>query len=77
MRDHLHQTLVPPLIARVLADEQHYGDGAPIWVGAPTSSGARKPVKGTSSGCGGLQRNFQKPSSWPTSWPVAKSVADA
>jgi hypothetical protein len=34
------QLLVPPLIARVLADEAYYGDGAPTWNGAPTSSDA-------------------------------------
>jgi hypothetical protein len=41
MRDHLHQTLVPPLIARVLRDEGYYGDGAPTWPGAPTCQDAK------------------------------------
>jgi hypothetical protein len=33
---------VPPLIARALADEDYYGDGAPTWPGAPTSKDAKK-----------------------------------
>jgi hypothetical protein len=41
MRDHLHQTLVPPLIAKVLHDESYYGDGTPIWRSAPTSNNAK------------------------------------
>ena len=45
MRDHLHQTLVSPLIARVLADEAYYGDGAPTWPGAPTSKDAKEARK--------------------------------
>ena len=45
MRDRFYQTLVPPLIARVLADEQHYGDGAAAWPGAPTSNDAKKARK--------------------------------
>ena len=45
MRDHPYQTLVPPLIAMVLADEQYYGDGAPTWPGAPTSNDAKKARK--------------------------------
>ena len=45
MRDHPYQTLVPPLIARVLADEQYYGDGPPTWPGAPTSNDAKKARK--------------------------------
>ena len=36
---------VPPLIARVLADEQLYRDGAPTWPGAPTSNNAKKARK--------------------------------
>jgi hypothetical protein len=42
MRDHL---LVPPLIARVFADEQLYGVGAPAWPCAVTSSDAKKARK--------------------------------
>ena len=45
MRDHPYQTLAPPLIARVLADEQYYGDGPPTWPGAPTSNDAKKARK--------------------------------
>ena len=37
---------VPPLIVRVLADEQLYRDGAPTWPGAPTSNNAKKARKG-------------------------------
>jgi hypothetical protein len=36
---------VPPLIARVLADEQLYREGAPTWPGAPTSNNAKKARK--------------------------------
>ena len=36
---------VPPLIVRVLADEQLYRDGAPTWPGAPTSNNAKKARK--------------------------------
>jgi len=36
---------VPPLIARTLADEDYYGDGAPTWPGAPTSNDAKKARK--------------------------------
>ena len=45
MRDHPYQTLVPPLIARVLADEQYYGDGAPTWPGAPSFRKAKRTRK--------------------------------
>ena len=33
--------LVSPLIARVLASETYYGDGAPTWRGAPASNNAK------------------------------------
>ena len=42
MRDHL---LVPPLIARVFADGQLYGVGAPAWPCAVTSSDAKEARK--------------------------------
>ena len=45
MHDNPNQTLVPPLIARVLADEQYYGDGPPTWPGAPTFRKAKRTRK--------------------------------
>ena len=45
MRDHLRQTAVPALITRTLADESYYGDGAPTWPSAPTSSDAKEARK--------------------------------
>jgi len=33
---------VPPLVARVLADETYYQDGPPTWPNAPTSTDAKK-----------------------------------
>ena len=66
MRDHLHQTPVPPLIARVLADEQHYGDGPPSWSSAPTSIDAKKTRK----------RHIKRLRRFTAEFPEADQVAD-
>jgi hypothetical protein len=47
MCDHLQdkRSGVPPLIARVLTDDDHYGDGPPTWTNARSSKGVRKARK--------------------------------
>ena len=68
---------VPPLIARVLADEQLYGDGAPTWPGAPTSNNAKRTRKRYIKRLRRFSPQLPKPRSSPKSWPVANAVTDA
>jgi hypothetical protein len=41
MRQTSYKPHVTPLVAKVLGDEDYYGDGAPTWPGAPASSDAK------------------------------------
>jgi hypothetical protein len=57
---------IPPLIAIVLADELYYGDGPPIWPGAPTSNDAKKARK----------RYIKRLKRASPQFPDAKALAD-